>query len=240
MLDVSDERATDGAETTEDLGGERGPVRTCVGCRQRAQKDELLRLAIVPTDLRERGPAVLVDPTGRLPGRGLHVHPTAACVAAAVERGGIARSVKGAPGITTMALRTAMTLKLDARVDGLLGGARRARKLAIGTDAVRAEIDTCSALIVAAGSVGRAAELSERASARGIPVVSFGDEERLGALMRGRGTSTAAGSPELADPQVGVVAILDSGIAAEVVRTLARVAQLQVAGGTPRDVSEAR
>ena len=52
-------------------------VRTCIGCRQRAAKSELLR--VVAGD---RGLAceVVPDPAGRAPGRGAHLHPTTECL----------------------------------------------------------------------------------------------------------------------------------------------------------------
>ena len=72
MLDVTttSERPEGEAPEAEDLGAERGPVRTCVGCRVRAPKDELVRLGIVPADLRAGGPAVIVDVARKVPGRG--------------------------------------------------------------------------------------------------------------------------------------------------------------------------
>lgn len=63
----------------------REPVRTCVGCRSRAPKAELLRIARTPDGVR-------ADPEGLAPGRGAYVHPTAGCVEAAA-RGAIARAL---------------------------------------------------------------------------------------------------------------------------------------------------
>lgn len=48
------------------------PQRTCIGCRRLAGKRGLLR--IVRT---EQG--VVVDPTGKLAGRGAYIHPTKSC-----------------------------------------------------------------------------------------------------------------------------------------------------------------
>ncbi|CAI9398869.1 hypothetical protein AESSP_00079 [Aestuariimicrobium sp. T2.26MG-19.2B] len=65
-------------------GGD-GPIRTCVGCRRVAGRDELVRHVVVDG-------VVVVDPGRRLPGRGSWLHPDPACLAAAVKRGGFARS----------------------------------------------------------------------------------------------------------------------------------------------------
>ena len=52
-----------------------GPVRTCVGCRLRADRAGLLRVVVADGVL-------VVDPRRRLPGRGASVHPDPACVRA--------------------------------------------------------------------------------------------------------------------------------------------------------------
>nr|WP_203708250.1 YlxR family protein [Asanoa iriomotensis] len=67
------------------------PERTCVGCRQRAPADELLRFVAVgdgePYRLRP-------DPTRSLPGRGAHVHPDPACLALACKRRAFGRALR--------------------------------------------------------------------------------------------------------------------------------------------------
>lgn len=50
-------------------------TRMCVACRQHADKSELVRF--VKTD----GDNVVLDASGKLPGRGVWLHPTAECVA---------------------------------------------------------------------------------------------------------------------------------------------------------------
>ncbi|MBK7198730.1 MAG: YlxR family protein [Myxococcales bacterium] len=62
------------------------PMRTCVGCRQVAPQDQLLRLAVID----ER---VVPDPGRRAPGRGVYVHAQPDCLRAA-GKGGLARSLK--------------------------------------------------------------------------------------------------------------------------------------------------
>ena len=48
------------------------PQRTCVGCQQVAAKKELLRLV-----WNENG--MIIDPTGKLAGRGVYLHKNRAC-----------------------------------------------------------------------------------------------------------------------------------------------------------------
>ena len=69
----------------------RPSVRTCVGCRERATKFELLR--VVASD-RGAGLEVVPDPAGRAPGRGAHLHPTPECLALALRRRAFSRALK--------------------------------------------------------------------------------------------------------------------------------------------------
>jgi predicted RNA-binding protein YlxR (DUF448 family) len=69
-----------------------GPVRTCVGCRTRATRSELLRV-IAGTDSDGR-PAVVPDPARTAPGRGAHVHPTLECYALAERRRAFTRALR--------------------------------------------------------------------------------------------------------------------------------------------------
>jgi predicted RNA-binding protein YlxR (DUF448 family) len=63
------------------------PERSCVGCRERAPKAELLRIVRTTEGAR-------VDPLGRAPGRGAYVHRDPACVDAAVRRGALATALR--------------------------------------------------------------------------------------------------------------------------------------------------
>ncbi|WP_394770272.1 YlxR family protein [Lacisediminihabitans sp.] len=63
------------------------PVRTCLGCRQRAERSSLLR--VVARD----GEAV-VDFSATLPGRGAWVHPTVGCVGTSITRKAFGRALR--------------------------------------------------------------------------------------------------------------------------------------------------
>jgi hypothetical protein len=65
----------------------REPVRTCVGCRARVPKADLLRVARTPEGVR-------VDPAGSAPGRGAYVHRDPACVEASLRKGALARALR--------------------------------------------------------------------------------------------------------------------------------------------------
>src|ERR1700751_3968049 len=55
------------------------PVRTCVGCKERAAKSSLLRLVVAGND-------IVPDPQARQPGRGAYLHPSLACLELAQRR----------------------------------------------------------------------------------------------------------------------------------------------------------
>jgi predicted RNA-binding protein YlxR (DUF448 family) len=63
------------------------PVRTCLGCRARAARYTLVRVVA-------RDGSLVVDPAGRLGGRGGYFHVDRTCVAAFSRRGGFVRSLK--------------------------------------------------------------------------------------------------------------------------------------------------
>lgn len=70
------------------------PTRTCVGCRSRAAKADLLRFVAVGTEL---GYRLLPDPTGRLPGRGAHLHFDPDCLIRAEQRRVFGRAFRLGP-----------------------------------------------------------------------------------------------------------------------------------------------
>jgi uncharacterized protein len=69
-----------------------GPVRTCIGCRKRAAKRELLRV-IAGSDESTGRPVVWPDPDATAPGRGAHLHPTSGCYDLAVRRKAFSRAL---------------------------------------------------------------------------------------------------------------------------------------------------
>jgi predicted RNA-binding protein YlxR (DUF448 family) len=67
------------------------PVRTCVGCRERAAKSELIRIIAV-----SNGATIAVAPDARRSagGRGAHLHPSAACLELATRRKAWSRALR--------------------------------------------------------------------------------------------------------------------------------------------------
>ncbi|MEU0396066.1 YlxR family protein [Streptomyces sp. NPDC006208] len=63
------------------------PERTCVGCRERAAKSDLLRIVVIED-------ACVPDDRGTLPGRGAYVHPALVCLDLAVRRRAFPRAFR--------------------------------------------------------------------------------------------------------------------------------------------------
>ena len=64
-----------------------GTVRTCVGCRVRAARSDLLRLVVI-------GNQIVPDRRGQLPGRGAYLHPGPRCLEQAVRRRAFPRAFR--------------------------------------------------------------------------------------------------------------------------------------------------
>ncbi|MBQ9062894.1 MAG: YlxR family protein [Eubacterium sp.] len=63
-------------------------MRKCVGCQERKEKKELIRVLRTPEG------AVILDPTGRANGRGAYLCRSAACLQKAVRNRGLARALE--------------------------------------------------------------------------------------------------------------------------------------------------
>ncbi|NLI17225.1 MAG: YlxR family protein [Actinomycetales bacterium] len=64
------------------------PVRTCVGCRERDSRSNLVRLVA-------RGDRVVVDRDGAMAGRGAWLHPSSQCLENARRRRSLDRALRG-------------------------------------------------------------------------------------------------------------------------------------------------
>lgn len=63
------------------------PVRTCAGCRERAEKDSLLRIVA-------RDGIGVPDVTQTAPGRGAYLHRSMACLDRAFRRRSLGRALR--------------------------------------------------------------------------------------------------------------------------------------------------
>src|SRR3978361_1772146 len=84
--------------------GSMAPVRTCLGCRPRADKSSLVRVVA-------REGVVIPDQSGILPGRGAWVHPTAECVTKSISRNAFGRALRISGALDSSALTGAVLAK---------------------------------------------------------------------------------------------------------------------------------
>lgn len=81
-----------------EYGGQAVPLRTCVGCRVRTAKSELLRLVVVEG-------VITPDQRGRLPGRGASLHPAMSCLELAERRRAFTRAFRAEGTLDATCLR---------------------------------------------------------------------------------------------------------------------------------------
>jgi predicted RNA-binding protein YlxR (DUF448 family) len=100
------------------------PVRTCVGCRKRAEASELLRVVAVERD----GESIVIepDPTRVRRGRGAHLHPDPACLALAERRRAFGRALRVSGVLDTGPLAALLA------TPGTPGGARSPHDSKVG------------------------------------------------------------------------------------------------------------
>lgn len=93
--------------------GRTAPVRTCVGCRERAATSVLVRVLALEVD---GVLSVVPCRRGSLPGRGASLHPTLGCLALAERRRAIGRALRRPGPLDTRRLRAQIeTLEARAR-----------------------------------------------------------------------------------------------------------------------------
>jgi len=72
--------------------GQVAPVRTCIGCGERAAKSDLLRVVAAEGE-------IVPDVTLRLPGRGAYLHRSLACLERAERRKAFPRALRQAAAL---------------------------------------------------------------------------------------------------------------------------------------------
>ncbi|OLT46823.1 YlxR family protein [Cellulosimicrobium sp. CUA-896] len=85
-----------------------GPVRTCVGCRERDLRSVLLRLVVDRSGTSTDEPRLVVDAGRSLPGRGAWLHASARCLEAAERRRAVPRALRVAGPLDLTAVRAAV------------------------------------------------------------------------------------------------------------------------------------
>lgn len=148
---------------------ESGPERRCLVTGAVRPRAELVRFVLAPAA--GDGPAAVVpDIDERLPGRGMWVAAERALVERAVARNLFARAA-GRSCLAAADLPERVAMLLLARLQSLIGMARRSRRAVAGAEKVRAALAPGGVgLMFLASDAGRDAERRMGAAADGIAV----------------------------------------------------------------------
>jgi len=161
------------------MGTPHRAVRTCLGCRQSGQREELVRYVVSPSG------DLLVDYRGRLPGRGAYTCRKKACLEQAVVRRQFQRSLKqGDLQVDSEILQGELVRQIRLRIVNLLGICRKAGLVSSGSNLVLAGMDQGMRfqLLLLANDVseGIGKKLRQRADRCGLKCWSLFDKAELG------------------------------------------------------------
>ena len=70
------------------------PMRRCIGCMESRPKKELIRIVATRPEEEGAAPKVVLDPTGKAPGRGAYLCPKPECFQKAVKKRAVARNLE--------------------------------------------------------------------------------------------------------------------------------------------------
>ena len=169
----------------------RKPQRTCVACRQVADQDSLIRYVLGPDG------RILVDYRHKLPGRGAYTCTSRGCLEIAVSRRQFQRTFRG-QGTTPAAgsMIEELAGQIRARIEGLLGMARKSGQVESGSNAVLGSMRQNGkfALVILtediSGSISE--KLTTAATRQGVPVFNMLTKNRMGQLLGKSERSVAA------------------------------------------------
>ena len=191
-----------------------GPVRTCLGTRQRFAKGDLVRLVRAPDG------RVLVDRWQTVPGRGAYVSYDRQAIEQVVRRKAFGRAFKASVvPIDGDALARDIVEAIEARIFDTLALARRRGCAVSGTDALlralpRGEVRILIVAVDTAADTVR--KLRARANEGGVSIVRYGLRTELG-RSQGRDDRIAVG-------------VLDAAVAERLTQEFSRRNRVVVAG----------
>ena len=157
------------------------PQRRCIVSGEVRPKGELLRFVAGPDG------KVVLDLSGKLPGRGLWIVPREDILARACQRNAFAKAARK-PLAVPEGLADQVRSAVKNRCLGLLGLAKRSGDLVAGFDKVKDRLDAGkAALLVQAGDAAEDGRRKLRglATKLGVPSVEVFTVEELGAALGG-------------------------------------------------------
>jgi len=170
------------------------PQRTCLGCRQVKDQNQLIRVVRSPdgellTDLRER-----------LPGRGAYLCNSRSCIETAVSRKQFDRAFRQVcQPITVAQLADGFAQELLAHMASLLGMARKSTQFVSGGNAVQDALTKRKplAVVILAGDISPQIgdKVRRKAELRNVVTIKLFDKLELGRIL-GRAQRSVVGLPD--------------------------------------------
>lgn len=180
--------------------------RTCIGCRNAFEKDQVVRIAAGPE-------TVVLDYREKLPGRGCYVCPRRECIEKGVSRENLSRSLKSRVRVPPVDEFIAdLVRNIQEKIRSLIAMSVKAGKIAAGYSAVEDALKNkrVEFLLYATDvSEGTREKMARTASEMHTNEATLFTRDELGSMM----------SREL----VGVIAFQDKRIADAVRKEIARL-----------------
>jgi hypothetical protein len=180
--------------------------RTCIGCRNPFEKDQVVRIAAGPD-------MIVLDYREKLPGRGCYVCPRRECIEKGVNRENLSRALRSRVRVPAAEeFISELTRNILEKIKSLIAMSVKSGKIAAGYSAVEDALNKKRVeLLVYARDVseGTREKIARAVSETNTPEATLFTRDELGSMM----------SREL----VGVIAFEDKGIADAVRKEIARL-----------------
>lgn len=183
--------------------------RTCIGCKETRQIEELIRLVLAPDG------QIAVDIDRRLPGRGAHICPSISCMEMAVRGNAFTRAFRQTISPPTAdSLADMLCERLEEKLSGLIGIGHKARQVLSGSMALEKGLQRNRVhLLLLATDIGvqQRAKWLDLYRSSGRPWATYYTKDRLGSLL-GKELRSAVGfvSPKMAQTATRLVSLLCS------------------------------
>lgn len=171
-------------------GSSQKAQRTCLGCQQVFDQDQLLRFVLTPQH------QVCPDLRRKLPGRGGYTCLQRSCISEAIRRKRFQRAFKMNDLQVGAELLEAVKTQLFERILGLIGMGRKSGQIVSGSsmvlDALRHPEGIGLVLLADDVSAGIADKVIGKAGDKNVPCFRIADKERLGEILGKEERSTLA------------------------------------------------
>ncbi len=168
-----------GRKAPREAGPSSRGMRSCIGCRARHERGDLVRLVCSPEG------EVVVDRYLKAPGRGAHLCYDLECLELAIKRRAFRRAFKrNVLPVVAERIASSVLAAIDQRVSDGLALGRRSGQILSGTDVLLRQFQKVRLLVLATDvSESTADRLARAARVSRCPVVTHLDAEALGATQ---------------------------------------------------------